>query len=270
MSSYDFHSQKIGLDSILNARELGGYVMPDGRKVRKGVLLRGGSLFNASWEDLLRLRDDFELAVDFDFRTESEVRQAPDRMPSGARYIWLPAIDPRTEKVENMSLPKEAFTDLSGWLVKNASNSLVQDVASRLYTDMVVNEYTQLQYAAFLETIVRTPKGGIFWHCSQGKDRTGLGAAFLLGALGADRKLILEDYAISMEFYKDEVEALCGMVSTPEERAVILTFIGVNQKYFEDALDLIDLRYGSLEGYLRGPLCMNDEDFEVLRARYLE
>lgn len=270
MAKYDFHSQDAGLPSIVNARELGGYVLPDGRRVRKGLLLRGGSLFAASWEDLQKLRYDYELAVDFDFRTEAEVQLAPDRMSSGARYIWLPAIDPQTETIDTKSLPKEAFTDLKNWLLNNSCSPKVQLVASHLYTDMVTNEYTQLQYAAFLETIVQTPKGAIYWHCSQGKDRTGLGAAFLLCALGADRKLILEDYAISMEFYRAEVEEMYARVATEEERQVILTFIGVNQRYFEDALDLIDEQYGSLENYLRGPLCLTDEDFAILRKRYLE
>ena len=32
--------QSIGLEEIVNARELGGYVGADGRKVKRGVLLR--------------------------------------------------------------------------------------------------------------------------------------------------------------------------------------------------------------------------------------
>lgn len=267
---YDFHSQSAGLPSIYNARELGGYAMPDGRRVRKGLLLRGGSLYTADMRDITRLREEYLLAVDFDFRTETEIFLAPDRMPSGARYIWLPAIDPETETKEEMSLPKEAFEDLPAWLVQNAKNPLVQHVASHLYLDMVMNEYTQLQYAAFFQTIVQTPKGAIYWHCSQGKDRTGLASAFLLCALGADRELILKDYAISMEFYREQVEALYAKVDTDAERQVILTFVGVNQRYFEDALDAIDRRYGSLMAYLKGPLCVTDEDIRVLRERYLE
>lgn len=267
---YNFLSQSADLPSIYNARELSGYVMPDGRRIRKGLLLRGGSLYTATRRDLARLREDFNLAVDFDFRTETEVYLAPDRMPSGARYIWLPAIDPDTETKADMSLPKEAFENLPEWLVENAKNPLVQRIASHLYTDMVLNEYTQLQYAAFFQTIVQTPKGAIYWHCSQGKDRTGLAAAFLLCALGADRELILKDYAISMEFYKDQVEALYPRVQTDAERQVILTFIGVNQRYFEDGLDAIERRYGSLMAYLKGPLCVTDDDIRVLRERYLE
>ena len=37
---------------ILNARDLGGYVMKDGRKVREGLLLRAAHLADATDADL--------------------------------------------------------------------------------------------------------------------------------------------------------------------------------------------------------------------------
>lgn len=265
---YNFASQSLGLGSILNCREFGGYVLPDGRVIKKGLLMRGGAFHHASDEDLAVLRDRYSLAVDFDFRTEQELAIAPDNVPDGVKYVWLPAIDPETEKVAGMSLPQEAYQNLVEWLVANSDNPMVQSVASRLYTDMVVNEYTQLQYAAFLQTIVNTPEGAIYWHCSQGKDRTGLGAAFLLCALGADRELIMKDYIISYEFYKDLVESIYPRVPTEAGRKVIQTFIAVCPEYFTAALDIIDRRWGSLMGYLQGPLAVTDDDIRVLRERY--
>lgn len=267
---YSLDTQSIHLSSVINARELGGYKLPDGRKVRWGCLLRGGSFAALTPADRAILRDKFHLAVNFDFRTESEVTYAPDRPVQGCKHIWLPAIDPTTETVSDRSFPEEAYRDLGNFLVKHASDPLAQKLAKNLYTDMVTNEYTQLQYAAFMQSIVETPSGAVYWHCSQGKDRTGLGAAFILAALGADRELILADYRISNEVYKTELEALYKKVSTEEEKAVILTFVGVNEKYFCDALDLIDRRYGSMMGYLKGPLCMSDKDIETLRMRYTE
>lgn len=267
---YTFATQSIHLTSVINARELGGYKLPDGRTIRWGCLLRGGSFANLTPEDRAILRDKYHLNTNFDFRTETEVTYAPDRPVQGAKHIWLPAIDPATETLSDQSFPADAYKDLGNYLVEHASEPIAQKLARNLYTDMVMNEYTQLQYAAFMQTIVNSPGGAIYWHCSQGKDRTGLGAAFILCALGADRELILADYRISNEFYKDLLEELYKKVSTQEERDVLLTFIGVNEKYFCNALDLIDRRYGSLEGYLKGPLCMSDEDIQTLRDRYTE
>ncbi len=267
---YSLSTQKIGLKSVINARELGGYVLPDGRRIRRGLLLRGGSFAALTPEDRATLRDRYRLAVNCDFRTETEVSIAPDRPVQGARHIWFPIIDPDSDNVEGKSFPAEAFTDLENFLVKYAHTDIAQNIARNLYVDMVMNGYTQDQYAEFMRIVADTPSGAIYWHCSQGKDRTGLAAAFILCALGADRELILQDYRISDEFYRDEVERVNMRVSTPEEKAVIRTFIGVNEDYFVLALDLIDETYGSLEAYLKGPLRMTDEDFVKMRERYLE
>lgn len=228
----------------------------------------------ASPEDRRRLEEEFHLAKIFDFRTESEVQARPDLPIKGAENVWLPAIDPESEKQSGQILPKEAYLHLEDYIVEHSFSKAVQTIASRMYTDRVINEYTQVQYAAFMQMITSTTEGAVYWHCSQGKDRTGLGAAFLLAALGADRETIMMDYAISDEIYRGLVETLTDKVIAAgggeEEIKVIRTFIGVYPPYFEDALDLIDREYGSLQDYLRNQLLTSDKDIEILRERYLE
>ena len=263
----------LGFEAVPNAREFGGYVLPDGGIIRHGLLLRGGSLSNATVADKQKLCSDFQVARVFDFRTDMELKLSPDPEIVGAKNIWLPTIDPEMEKLGTATLPGEAYRNLPVYLSKHASSPKVQEIARHIYADMVVNEYTQLQYAAFLQSIINTPEGAIYWHCSQGKDRTGLGSAFLLAALGADRDLIISDFDLSNVCYKDEVKALTDEIRRNgggiEEEKVVRTFIGVNTDYFIDALDLIDKTYGSLDDYLSQQLCLTDDDRVTLRERYL-
>jgi len=257
------------IKDVVNFRELGGYEFPDGRHIRKGLLLRGGSLAKVSEETLGILSEEYHLARVFDFRTQGEVIMAPDLPVPGSKFIWLPAMDENTESFAQQTLPHEAYRNLPVYLAENASNPMVQDVANRLYTDMITNEYTQLQYAAFLQSVVNTPSGAVYWHCSQGKDRTGLASTFLLAAMGADRDLIMYDYNLSMDCYRNLYESVASKLKTPQERDAALTFIGVNPKLYQSALDLIDRRWGSLMNFVKGPLCMSDDDCEVLKNRYL-
>lgn len=266
----DFASQSIGFKSVINARELGGYVLPDGSRIKKGLLLRGGALSSISDEESLLLREKFHLAKVFDFRTSMEVRQAADKEIPGTVNIWMPAFNEKSQALQELSLPQEAYRDLGNWLVVNACQKKVQEVARSMYMGMAVDEFTQMQYAGFLQNIINTPSGAVYWHCSQGKDRTGFGAAMILAALGADRKLIIDDFLISNEFYKDDVDHFCSLVKTEEERAVIRTFIGVNPKYFSYALDWIDNTFGSIRNYLTGPLCLSQNELDILRNRYTE
>ena len=70
--------QSIGLEEIVNARELGGYVGADGRKVKRGVLLRTGALSEISEADRRRLLEQYHLTDIIDFRTSFECEAAPD------------------------------------------------------------------------------------------------------------------------------------------------------------------------------------------------
>ena len=257
-------------DSIANFRDIGGNVLPDGARVRKGLLLRGGALDKLSDEDKTEFVERYALKRIFDFRTEPETKLSPDKEIEGSKRIWLPAIDESTESLAKSSLPQEAFRDLGPWLVRNSKNSFVQDVTRRFYIELVTNEYTQLQYAAFLSEVVNTTDGAVYWHCSQGKDRTGLAAAFILSALGADRDLILKDYLISMDYYRDELALYENQVETEEEKEVIRTYISINPRYFIAALDVIDHKWGSLLSYVQDALLLQDSDIETLRSRYLE
>lgn len=265
--------QTIQFDAIPNARELGGYQMQDGRTIRHGLLLRGGYLAYATPADVDRLSGEFHVRHVFDFRSEAERTYAPDAEVPGARNTWMPTIDMYTDqKVE--SFPDWAYRDLANFLLTAAFTEKGKQMARDLYPAMIDNEYTQLQYASFLQQIVNTPDGAIYWHCSQGKDRTGLGAAFLLAALGASRELIIADFALSNEAYEDELTQLrCKITERgggQEELDMIQAFIGVSIPNFINSLGIIDDKYGGMDEYIRNQLMMSDSDLDFLRNRFLE
>lgn len=270
----DFKSQTISLENVINARELGGFETADGHRVRRGLLLRGAGLASASDGDLLRLKEVYRLRRIFDFRMESEVLQAPDRGVDGAEYCWLPAMDPKTCESFNSYIAEGGFTGIEDVVRRGCSFPSVQQAARTLYTSLVESEYTQDQYAKFMRGVLDTADGAVYWHCTQGKDRTGLASAFILSALGADRETVLEDYDISNEFYRDDVAKLTEVVMASgggeEEVEVVKTFIGANKRYFAAALDRIDELYGSMDEFLSSRLGVSTEDRKVLRLRYLE
>ncbi len=45
------------------------------------------------------------------------------------------------------------------------------------------------QYARFIDILFQQETGAVLWHCETGKDRTGLGTAFLLSLLGVETEL---------------------------------------------------------------------------------
>lgn len=264
----------LNLEGIVNVRELGGWVMADGRQIKHGLLIRGSSLSKASEKDLDALSGRYNIRLIFDFRTEQEVKHAPDKDVPGAKYLWLPTLDPTNGEKGKDVFSAGGYRSAEELVLKGAFLPTVHEAARNMYTDIIDNEYSQLQYAVFLQKIIAAEDGAIYWHCSQGKDRTGLGAAFLLAALGADRETIIKEYLLSERAYEEELKEFRKIIlekgGGADELDVVRTFISVNVDHFIEGLDLVDSKYGGMESYLRNILMLSDTDREILQERYLE
>jgi protein-tyrosine phosphatase len=261
-------------DNIVNARDLGGMVGVGGRAIKPHRLLRTAHLHDASKYDLQRLHEEYNLAKIFDFRSLGEAEALPDQEVEGATHHLLPTIDLSAERLTEQPIPQEAFLDLEAHIVNYSFYPEVQKMAANMYPSLIRSEYSQLQYAAFLRLIVEAPEdGGILWHCFQGKDRTGWGAAFLLFALGVEREAIIADFDLSNEAYRTLVANLNAEIEArgggEPEKEVILAFMGVSTPNFIRTLDLIDRELGGMMNYLHEQLLLSPEDIHLLRQRFL-
>ena len=265
----------IVFDNIVNARDLGGMVGAGGRTVRPHRILRTAHLHDASPADLKRLHSEYNLAKIFDFRSFGEAEALPDQEVEGATHHLLPTIDLSAEKLTEQPIPQEAFLDLERHIVNYSFYPEVQQMAANMYPSLIRSEYSQLQYAAFLRLIIEAPEdGGILWHCFQGKDRTGWGAAYLLFALGVEREAIIEDFDLSNTAYRDLVARLNAEIEArgggEAEKEVVKAFMGVSTNNFIRTLDLIDREFGGMMEYLREQLFLAHDDIQLLRKRFLE
>ena len=265
---------QIVFDNIINARDLGGLIGHKGKTIRNGRLLRTAHLHDASDADIRRLQEEFHLCRIFDFRSLGEAEFLPDRDIAGATHHLLPTIDMRAEQDTGRAIPEEAFLDLENHIVNYSFYPEVQRIAANMYPSLICSEYSQLQYAAFLRLIIEAPEdGGVLWHCAQGKDRTGWGAAFILFALDVSREAIIKDFDSSNAAYRELVARLNQDVlmrgGGEPEMDVIQAFMGVSTKNFCHTLDLIDREFGGIHNYLQNQLFLTPEDLNILRKRFL-
>ena len=266
----------IPFEGIENAREMGGLVMQDGRSIRPGKLVRSGSLNKASDKDVSLLKDRFQLTDVFDFRFDAEVAGAPDREIDGVRNTHLSTLPQALVDGFTAGRSDTSQFQVSGFmerLAEHAFNPRAQEMGRRLYPAIVSDPTSQQRYGAFLRGVLEAD-GGVLWHCSQGKDRCGWGAAFVLAALGASRETIVEDFDLSNVSYADQVDAISQKVvemgGGEEELGFIRAMVGVNTENFKSTLDLIDSQYGSLSTYLEKALGFTAQDQEHLRSKLLK
>lgn len=260
-------------DNIVNARDLGGMPAAEGRTVRPHCLIRTAHLHDATDNDIKRLIDEYKLKLIFDFRSLGEAQFLPDREVMGATPHLLPTIDMSEEKLTGQAIPQEAFLDLENHIVAYSFYPEVQQMAADMYPSLIRSEFSQLQYATFMRLIIEAEEGGVLWHCFQGKDRTGWGAAFLLSALGVDRDAIIQDFDLSNRAYTDLVNRLCNEIAAQgggdAEMDVVKAFLGVSTKNFKRTLNIIDQEFGGMMNYLKNQLFLTKEDVAHLRHRFL-
>ena len=103
----------------------------------------------------------------------------------------------------------------------------------------------------------------LLFHCTAGKDRTGIAAALLLLALGAPLQYVRRDYLKSAVHCYPPPGA-CGA-----DYEVLDLLWGVRSEYLDAALDEI-AQQGGVDAYLRHALRVGAPERERLRALYLE
>jgi len=276
LTSQTVHAQRtIAFEAIENPRDLGTLVMQNGQTVRTGMLVRSGNLSQATANDVAVLKGKYHLTDVFDFRLEAEANAAPDRIIDGVSYTHLSTLPKALIEGFSSSRVDTAKMDMKNMmavLLKYAKNPKAQMMARHLYPAIINDPLSQRYYGEFLQGVLKA-KGGVLWHCSQGKDRAGWASAFVLAALGADRKTIVEDFDLSNQSYAPQVEAMTAKVRQQgggdEAVAFIRAMIGVSRENFESTLDMIDQRYGSLAQYVENQLGFTKEAQAQLRAKYL-
>ena len=271
----------LGLTGIGNARELGGYRVFDGRTVRRGVLLRTAALAGATEEDLRALRERYHLAVVADFRMDAEAGRAPDPVIDGVRNLRIPIMD--TELLAERS---GGMSELLATLAKNndSAGSMAQLIAAvdagivsdQIYVEFLMGAQGKKGYRQLFEELLALPEGqSLLFHCTQGKDRTGLAAMLILSALGVDEETILADYMLTNEYNAELIAGeRRGLAARgiPEDKmnAYLMAMDRVSSETMTNALDWLRENYGSVNGYLEQELGMGETERNALRYRFLQ
>ncbi len=278
VSSTVFAQQFLPVKGIVNARDLGGYQVTGERSVKTGKLIRAAHLADATDADIAYL-ESLPTALVVDFRTEVDLKGKSDKSIPGAEYASIP-IDASGNAAANATEEeKKKFTkgkkfDVRNVIVFAAFNEKAQAIARQMYPVLFFNPDCQRQFARFFRRVLETENGAVLYHCSQGKDRTGVASALLLAALGANRETIVADFDVTNLIYEKDVRKYSRRVrfwgGKEDEIAVVKAFLGCNTELFVKALDAVDAKYGSLENYLRGPIGLTEADIQTLRDRYLD
>ena len=252
---------------LKNFRDLGGIPTADGRKVRTGMLYRSAHLCSISAEDAEYLRDEKGIRNIVDLRSPSELAEKQDVVAVGVNYMHFPPLNdeqnPSINKNNRVAVLKNIMAKEGG----------ARKHLSDIYRLMVTQKESLEVFGNFLRFLADEKNAGVLWHCTQGKDRTGIAAAVILMALGVDRKEIMRDYMRtndSSAFVNFWIFVGVVLVKFSVHAAHSLNLLLSARKYFlEAAFEEIDSVYGGTEAFLRDGLGISDEEIQRLREIYM-
>ena len=238
----------MNFSGALNFRHLGGYAGQDGRLVVPRCLFRSDHLGALTAGDGSQMSA-LGLRRVLDLRGVNERTTAPCAISSVTVHS-LP-IEPTIVQV---------LTDLIA-----AGRRLTRDeVVSHMqntYRGFVRNNTHR--FAELFAHLLESDEPTVF-HCTAGKDRTGLAAALVLRSLGVSAADAMRDYLLTNERLKPLEASRHGLA-----REVVSVLSQVQPEFLQAAYDAVDADYGGLEGYFREGLALGQPERERLRELYL-
>lgn len=226
-----------------NFRDLGGYKTEEGKTVKWGRIIRSDDLHELTKEDLTYLAQ-IPIETIVDFRAKEEIEQGADQLPS-----------PTTKRYE-LSITPGSLNDTSAYI--NATAEEVDGMMIWMYQFFVTSDEAIAQYREFFRLLQDDEHMPLLFHCSAGKDRTGMGAALILFALGVPEATIMRDYMASNRYITGKYEKYIAM--DPGLKPMFI----VKPEFLQAGIDKIKSEYGSAERFLTDKLGVNIARFREM------
>ena len=245
----------VALEGAHNFRDLGGYQTEDGRIVQRGRLFRSDEFSEIGDADLERLKA-LELRTIIDLRSPSELKDKENRPIEGSTYRQI-----RIYKREPLLryLPVALFR-----------RHVLPQALGASYIHLV--ETRALAFGAALRFLSAEGNLPIVYHCSAGKDRTGIVIALALSVLGVPAETIIADYSLSnlgFEHYYTEFIASGRLARWGIPYEDFQALFVVDPEWMKNLLTYLNNQYGGVETYLTRKAGLTTEELESIRKNLL-
>lgn len=260
---------QLPFEGVVNFRELGGYPAADGRTVKYGCFYRSGALNPVKSPADQELLNKLNLKLVLDLRSKGECDYEPDPILPGVKQLQICAI--RYPDGSEIDFSPNGIKKLDSVMAKMKETLGPEKAFAQLYINM---PFDNPAFQAMFQELEagNTP---ILFHCSAGKDRTGIAAILILLALGVSKETALEDYMLTNTWRKKFIDesfeqSAVFLAEHPEAKEMVLSREGVSRRIAEQAINAIEKRYDSYEAYFLAEFGLDADRLEALRDKYLE
>ena len=236
-------SKPLPLQGSDNTRDLGGYKTIDGGTTAYRRLVRSDSLEELTDADIEILRE-YGVGCCIDFRTANTCEKHPSALShvDGIDYYNLPIDD----HIGNGDL---------------AALAQYKDMGD-LYIEFLERNKPELRTA--LRLILQHQNQVTLYHCTAGKDRTGLLSMLLLGLAGVPEEMILADYQVTEHYMMVKFARMRKFLEQYHQKIPEYCFSSAPEQ-MKKAMAYLTAKYGNVERYVRS-IGMSEEECEKLKS----
>ncbi|BFH71357.1 protein-tyrosine-phosphatase [Paenibacillus dendritiformis] len=248
------------LAGVSNFRDLGGYRTAEGRYVQWGSLYRSPELSDLTPDDLDYL-DSLHLRQICDLRDSDEVAAMPSPPLAPAVHTHIPLVEMLGKDVirqpGDVSEQGRAPASKPGQLLVDMNRSLVHSTAG---------------LRSIFDHLLAENGAPLLFHCTAGKDRTGLVAALLLLTLGVPLDTVMTDYLLTNRYLntgllRSKTAAKLGTGKVSNE--VLDAVWEARSEYLEAAFAEIGREYGDIGRFVSESLGLSAEEIAALKDKLL-
>jgi len=250
----------IQLEQSINIRDLGGYTGLDHQKTKWKKIIRSEELNHLSDNDIKAL-ENLGIKYVIDFRGESKATKLPDKLPKTAKYLHIPLL------AELPYTPADIdYDDPTG----------IDTFMRKIYRYQVENR--AVDFAKVLKLLTKAESYPLLYHCTNGKDRTGIMTAFILLICGVPEETIISDYTLTNLTFDEAFDVLGSLLTESYQNSNTLPtidknklrdFFGVKPAWLKIVLEYIRTEYGTVEAYFKANTDLTDADFKAIRENML-
>ena len=233
------HERRIVLDGTANFRDIGGYPTNRHNRVKWRKIFRSGHLASLTKNDH-QVLNELGIQTICDFRSTEEIARQPNRLPENTslQYLHLPIVNKTME-------PTEAVTRI----MKGDTSWFTQDFMMKAYIEKI-DAFPDTWHHLF-KCLAQQSSRPLVFHCTAGKDRTGVCAALILLSLGVSEKWVIHDHALSNIYNAEQIQNIqdnLRKVGVDPEK--LMGYLTAPRTAIVAVIEHITKKYGSARDYL--------------------
>lgn len=265
---------KVNFKGLKNTRDVGQVYTTDGRKVKSNVLYRSGRIDKISNKRIKEFLQTYNIKTVIDLRTQTEVRESKHfQYPTYINYYHIPVLNKQFFGIthENNSMARVMLSQKH----KITECGSGEEYMISMYENIIFDKTSQQHFKTLFDILCHDLDGAVLYHCTGGKDRTGITTLYLYTLLGVSEDDILEDFATSDIFnakYNRTRETLIKifMPTSKRTKALLIALLHAKRVYLETAINKIKEKYGSVLNFLFEEIKITPEMQEKLKENFLE